>query len=175
MLQKIDKALARSENFINGSLMLLGVIVLTVNVLMRYIFHMASTWVEEALRYSIIWVTFFGSSQCAKNGLHVGIDIFAQSLPETGKRIVTALGQFIAGILCGFCTYAGYFLTTLVMSTMQKSPAILLPMWLIYLSVPLGFALMTIRFFVAGVAALQRKSSGTLTTDKEGNVDLSRL
>ena len=124
MLQKIDKALARSENFINGSLMLLGVIVLTVNVLMRYIFHMASTWVEEALRYSIIWVTFFGSSQCAKNGLHVGIDIFAQSLPETGKRIVTALGQFIAGILCGFCTYAGYFLTTLVMSTMQKSPAI---------------------------------------------------
>lgn len=175
MLKKIDSVLSKGENAINGTLMLLGVVVLFINVLMRYIFHMASSWVEEALRYAIIWVTFFGGSQCAKNGLHVGIDILAQSLPENFKRFVMALDQFIASILCGFCTYAGYQLTGLVLTTMQKSPAILLPMWLVYISLPLGCALMTIRFFVAGIVVLQNKNSGTLTTDEQGNIDMSRL
>ncbi|MEA5058812.1 hypothetical protein SDC9_140335 [bioreactor metagenome] len=175
MLERMDTYLSRFENAINGGLMLAGVVVLFINVMMRYLFHAASTWVEEALRYAIIWVTFFGGSQCAKNGTHVGIDLLTQSLPETGKRILSATGQFIAGVLNAFCTYAGIQMTKLVLDTAQKSPAILMPMWIVYIAIPLGCGLMTIRFFVAGLNILRHNGPGSLIADEEGHVDMSRL
>ena len=80
MLNKIDKVLTHVENAITGSLFIASLLVLGWNIIMRKVFHNASTWAEEAIRYAIIWVTFVGSSQCAKSGNHVGIDILVEAL-----------------------------------------------------------------------------------------------
>ena len=58
---------------------------------------------------------------------------------------------------------------------MQRSPAMLLPMWIVYISIPLGCLLMTIRFTVAGVRTLSDKSGGSLLTDESGNIDMNKL
>lgn len=82
MLNKLEKGLTHAENAVNGFLILAGVLVLFVNIIARAVFHNASSWAEEAIRYAIIWVTFFGGSQCAKAGNHVGIDLVIQVLPQ---------------------------------------------------------------------------------------------
>lgn len=58
MLNKLEKGLTHAENAVNGFLILAGVLVLFVNIIARAVFHNASSWAEEAIRYSIIWVTF---------------------------------------------------------------------------------------------------------------------
>ena len=175
MLKTIDKYLTHAENLINGFLILAGVLVLFVNVIARGVFHAASSWAEEAIRYSIIWVTFFGGSQCAKMGNHVGIDLVIQLMPKKAQKYFNAIGQFIAAIFCAACIYAGWQATNLVLGTMQRSPAMLLPMWIVYISIPLGCLLMTIRFTVAGVRTLSDKSGGSLLTDESGNIDMNKL
>lgn len=87
MLNKLEKGLTHAENAVNGFLILAGVLVLFVNIIARAVFHNASSWAEEAIRYSIIWVTFFGGSQCAKAGNHVGIDLVIQVLPQNIQHI----------------------------------------------------------------------------------------
>ena len=94
MLNKIDKVLTHVEHAITGSLFIASLLVLGWNIILRKVFHNASTWAEEAIRYAIIWVTFVGSSQCAKSGKHVGIDILVEALPK-GMR--TAEFREIAG------------------------------------------------------------------------------
>lgn len=177
-MKHLDKYLSKFENGVNGSLMLFCVTVLFWNVCMRFFFHAASSWAEEALRYAIIWVTFFGGSQCAKTGLHVGIDILPQSLPVRSRRWLVALNMLIAAICNMFCTYAAFKLTEMVMKTNQLSPAMQMPMWIVYLSAIIGCGLMSIRFLVQMYNAIVHGVGGdnsALIEDQDGNVDISRL
>lgn len=51
----------------------------------------------------------------------------------------------------------------------------LMPMWIVYISVPLGCLLMAIRFLVAGINYLRNTNNSSLILDEEGNVDLNKL
>lgn len=175
MLTKIGRVLDFVENLINGTLMSACIVVLFINVFARYLFSAASSWAEEAIRYAVIWVTFLGCSQCAKAGTHVGIDIVIQLMPQRFHRYFNALAQFLAAAFCAVATYAGWQATMLLQTTGQRSPAILMPMSIVYFAIPLGFALTCIRFLVAGVGALRDQGGGSLITDEKGNVDMSRM
>lgn len=98
-----------------------------------------------------------------------------QVLPQNIQHIFYALSQFVAAIFCGFCTWAGWEATQLVIQTSQKSIAMLMPMWIVYISVPLGCLLMAIRFLVAGINYLRNTNNSSLILDEEGNVDLNKL
>ena len=176
MLKKIDLWLTRIENFITGSLFISSLLVLAWNIFMRKVFHNASTWAEEAIRYAIIWVTFIGSSQCAKAGSHVGIDIVVEMLPANWRKYVNALSSFLAAAFCLFCAYYGVALTQMVLVNNRVSSAMQMPMWILYISIPLGFGLTAIRFVLIGIEKLKdhgSKVSGL--TDESGNLDISKM
>ncbi len=174
MLKKIDKFLFLFEGYLPGILLLASTIVLFVNVFLRYIFSSSTTWAEEAIRYAIIWVTFVGCSICARKGSHVGIDLFAQAIPPAGKKIVLALGQFISAIFMAFSTVFGWQMFLLMVETGQKSAAMLLPMSIVYFSMPLGFGLTTIQFAISGVKCL-RNNPDEAKPQNADEIDLSRL
>ena len=129
MLNKIDKVLTHVENAITGSLFIASLLVLGWNIIMRKVFHNASTWAEEAIRYAIIWVTFVGSSQCAKSGNHVGIDILVEALPKGCRKYVYAFSSLLACGFCVFCAWYGWSLTDMVITNNRVSAAMEMPMW----------------------------------------------
>jgi C4-dicarboxylate transporter DctQ subunit len=172
----VDKVLSFVECQVPGILLLISVIVLFVNVLLRYFFHAATSWAEEAIRYVIIWITFVGSSLCAKKASHVGIDIFVELLPSKGKKFLLVFAQIIPALFTVFCTVFSWQIFLMVLRTNQRSPAMLMPMAIVYFAMPLGFFLTTIRFLQNSVRIL-KTPAGELkeqaqTTDK---IDLSRL
>ena len=175
MWKKIDTILSGFEGYLTGFLLLASTLVLFVNVFLRYVFHSSTTWAEEAIRYAIIWVTFVGSSICARKGSHVGIDLFAQVMPPIGKKIVLALGQIISAIFMGFCTIYGWQMFMLMMSTGQKSPAMLMPMAIVYFAMPLGFLLTTVQFIAAAVRAIRSTPEEEEGPQAADEIDLSRL
>lgn len=174
MWNKIDKVLFGFEGYLTGLLLLGSTLLLFVNVFLRYVFHSSTTWAEEAIRYAIIWVTFIGSSICARRGSHVGIDIFAQLMPPLGRKIVLAAGQFISAAFMLFSTFYGWQMFALVSNTGQRSPALLMPMAIVYFSMPLGFMLSALQFIASGVRIL--KEPGNLEGPQNMETfDLSRL
>ncbi|KUO51827.1 MAG: hypothetical protein APF76_02750 [Desulfitibacter sp. BRH_c19] len=174
-MSKLDKVLTSIEENINGALLLSATIVLFVNVVLRYVFKNSTTWAEEAIRYAIVWVTFFGGSLCARKRMHVGIDIFVQMAPPLAKKILMACAQLSAALFTALITYFGIVSTQLVIETAQKSPAMLMPMWIVYIAMPLGSALMTIRFVATAIAILKGKSFGVEMVREDGSVDILRL
>ena len=175
-MKKVDKVLSAAENTLTGVLMLATVIILFVNVIMRYCFSAASSWAEEVIRYAIIWVTFVGGSQCVKSGTHVGVDLVLMSLPKKAKPFFYGLAQLLAGAFTAFCTVGGFQLFQMVLKTHQLSPARVMPMWIVYASLFIGNGLMTIRFIIAGITQMMGKgTAASAITDDEGNLDMSKM
>ena len=104
------------------------------------------TWAQELTIYLFVWMAKFGAAYGVRTGIHVGVDVLITRLsPQRRKPIV------LFGLLCGalFTFIIGTLGATFVWEiahTEQVSADLELPMWLVYLAVPLGSYLMCFRF-----------------------------
>ena len=173
-MSKLEKVITFIEENLNALLLFSTTIVLFVNVIARYFFANASTWAEEAIRYAVIWVTFFGGSICAKDKMHIGIDIFVQMTSPGVRKVLLALAQVISASFTALLAYYGFQSFQLIIATGQRSPAMMMPMWLVYLAMPLGGIFMSIRFLQTAYAILTDKATGQEEIT-DGTIDISRL
>ena len=63
--------LERLEKFFLGGCMLFTTLLLFVNVMLRYFFHSGIFWVEETLRYLMVWIIFIGIVSCVRDDSHI--------------------------------------------------------------------------------------------------------
>ncbi len=169
-MKKTNKIFSLFEESLIAFLLFGATILLFVNVVLRYVFSSSPTWAEEVIRYTMIWITFIGGSVCVRNYLHVGIDIFVVNAPSTVKKTLTVLSELASSLFCFIITYYGYENTMLVIDTSQKSPALYMPMWIVYIAMPLGTFLMAIRFAVNA----WKTATGRIDDDND-KLDMSTL
>lgn len=171
MGNKLINLLNKFEEWVNGAILLGATGILFVNVILRYIFHNSTSWAEEAIRYIIIWVTFFGGSICARQGDHVGIELFTSMTPPAVQKALKILADLLSIIFLILLTYYGWLAMRTVIITDQRSPAMLMPMWIVYLALPLGSAFMAFRFICI---LIQRFKDKEQQANKE-EIDLTKL
>lgn len=147
-MKTLNKVLNIFEDGLIATLLFSATILLFANVILRKYFNSSTTWAEEAIRYAMIWITFIGGSVCARNYLHVGIDLVAENSTPKVKKILTAIAEILSAIFSFILAYFGYENTMLVFETSQLSPALRMPMWIVYVSIPIGCTIMAIRFIV---------------------------
>lgn len=104
------------------------------------------TWAQELCIYLFIWMAKFGAAYGVRTGIHVGVDLLLNYLPARPRY-----GMIVFGLLCGalFTAIVGGLGANFVWHmahTEQTSPDLELPMWIVYLAVPLGSWLMCFRF-----------------------------
>lgn len=141
----MDSVLKKIEQYLIGGLLLVITFILFINVVLR-IFGLSFEWAEEVARYGIVWVTFIGSSVCIYKGAHIGVDAIAMILPEKGKKILSLIIYIIAIIFTVVFTQQSFYITMRVIETKQVSSTLKLPMTYVYVAMPIGGILMTIRY-----------------------------
>jgi C4-dicarboxylate transporter DctQ subunit len=93
-----------------------------------------------------IWMAKFGAAYGVRTGIHVGVDVLINSLPNRTRRAYVLFG-LLAGAL--FTIVVGTLGANYVWSighTDQVSADLELPLWIVYLCIPLGSYLMCFRF-----------------------------
>ena len=65
--------------------------------------------------------------------------------------MVTRTGFAVSSAACAVLAWYGIGLVQKMMAFRQLSPSLEIPMWWIYLALPIGFTLMTVRFAQAAV------------------------
>lgn len=120
---------------------LLAVMVADVlwGVFTRYAIGYQSSWTDELARFLMIWVGMLGAAYASGKNMHIAIDLLPQYLNDKNKRrldifisatvILFVLGVFIIG--GSRYVYISYTLG-------QTSPAIKLPMGLVYSVFPVS-------------------------------------
>lgn len=146
MVDTVFKYIRKAELLVCSVVFMSSLVVLFANVFTRSFGLGAITWGEEFMRYAIIWVTFFGCALCAEDDLHVGIDIFIQMSPLWLRKVLKIFGMACATFFCAYMVEFSFRNTMLLMTTGQKTPIMLLPMWIVYISMPIGMFFTTLRF-----------------------------
>ena len=147
MLKKVMKGIRKAELTIAGVLLGSALVVLTLNVIFRRVPALpALNWAEEYMRYCSIWITFLGMAVCAEDDSHVGVYIVYQMVPLKAKKILKALCMLAACIFCAFFFYACMKYVMMAFKNMQRSAVMQVPLWIIYIVLPLGAALSTLQY-----------------------------
>jgi C4-dicarboxylate transporter DctQ subunit len=114
--------------------------------------HINMTWAQELTIYLFVWMAKFGAAYGVRTGIHVGVDVLINQM-----QAKTRVGFILFGLM------AGAFFTAVVGSlgarfvwemyhTEQTSADLEVPMWIVYLCVPLGSYLMSFRFLQVAVS-----------------------
>jgi len=104
------------------------------------------TWAQELAIFMVVWMAKFGAAYGVRTGIHVGVDILVNSLPPPQRRAVTLLALFAGALFTAVIGTLGAALVLHIAEMGQTSAVLEIPMWVVYLAVPLGSYLMCFRF-----------------------------
>lgn len=142
MIEWIDKHL---EATIGGGLLACVVLLITLQVVMRYVFQNALSWSEELTLWCFIWFIWIGISYAFKERKHVKVSLFQDLLPKKFKRhLEVGIDISVVAFLL-LMTYQSYKLISLPYVISQTSVVLNLPIPFLYASAPVGSLLSVFR------------------------------
>ena len=108
------------------------------------------TWAQELTIYMFVWMAKFGAAYGVRTGIHVGVDVLINRLSETKRRPIIIFSLLAGAFFTGVVGTLGAVFVWEIAHTDQVSADLELPMWIVYLAVPLGSYLMCFRFLQVG-------------------------
>jgi C4-dicarboxylate transporter DctQ subunit len=127
----------------------LGALALAAHrILTRYLFTgWAVTWSDEVLVYGLIGATFIAGSLLAEEDGHVRADLVLRLLSPGGQRAVEIVNCTLAVVFCALLVWFGFEVARDAWQLGERSlTPLAFPMWIYYGCLPLGAALMTLRY-----------------------------
>ncbi|KJS23062.1 MAG: hypothetical protein VR72_02450 [Clostridiaceae bacterium BRH_c20a] len=138
--------LDKFEDYSVTALYLVMVVVIFLQVFFRFVIKASLPWSEELARYIMAWAVFIGASIAAKEGAHIGIDSIVSRLPKKVEQYIRTFAMALSFLFSVVLVYLAVLVIQFLMKTGQKTPAMMIPMWIAYFSVLFGSVLMSIRF-----------------------------
>jgi C4-dicarboxylate transporter, DctQ subunit len=116
----------------------------------RYISNdLALVWGEELSIYMIVWAAFLTASALIRDDGHVRADLILRMLRPQHQRWLEVVNCSLALVFCSGLTWYGWLVTEDAWLLGERSNTVLsFPMWLYYACVPVGAALMVMRYVI---------------------------
>jgi TRAP-type C4-dicarboxylate transport system permease small subunit len=138
------------------------IIAVLLQIAGRYLFDFAIDWTAETATFAQIWMILLAGGLAMRDNLHVSVDALTSRLPVSALRVLIVvvtlpclwfLSQAIAGSLA-----------LIDIGRIQSSPVLRLPMWIPYLSLPVGLGYFGLEFLLAMVTRWQDPAAGRSIT-----------
>jgi TRAP-type C4-dicarboxylate transport system permease small subunit len=126
------------------SFMALGVL---LQVLGRYLFNYSIDWATETATFAQIWMVLLAAGLAMRRRLHVGVDVLVQAFPPVLQRLIILLTSALCLWFLWVAIQGSFRLISI--GFIQTSPALAMPMWLPYLSLPVGLCYFAFEFLLA--------------------------
>ncbi|WP_246735758.1 TRAP transporter small permease [Agrobacterium sp. a22-2] len=125
-------------------------------------------WAQELCIILFVWMAKFGAAYGVRTGIHVGIDVIINMLEPKSRARMVLFGLLAGALFTGIIASLGGNFVFHMYHTSAISPDLELPMWLVYLAIPLGSGLMCFRFLQV---AWSFWHTGELPHHDHGHVD----
>lgn len=146
MIDRLDRWLARTESACIAAGTGVAAALATVQVVLRYAFGMGIYWAEEVVVYCIIWTAFIAASAAIRSNDHLSVEIIRMFAPARLAATADRLASIIGAAAGLSLMVLGAQLVRSAYEFEQQSSALEMPMWLVYLIIPISGALMALRF-----------------------------
>jgi len=119
--------------------------IMFIQVVARRVFSHSLTWSEELARYLFLWLIYLAISYGAKIMKHIKIEAFLAVFPKKLRPCIIILGDILFFVFAVFIIYTSFVWVQRQIKLGQLSPALHVPMWVIYAAPFTGFTLTAIR------------------------------
>lgn len=144
-MNKLYEIFCKVQNAIISAILIVMVGVVFLATICRYFQLAVLSWPDELTRYLLIWLVFIGCGAASKNDTHFKITFLVDKAPYRIKLLMMIIKIMATNLLYLLLIIFSVDLIGKLIRMNQFSPALHLPMWLVYLAVPVGCALMLVQ------------------------------
>jgi C4-dicarboxylate transporter DctQ subunit len=161
MISRIGRGLNRVEEYVLFLMVLQMGISVFIQVVMRYLFQSAITWLDELVHIEVVFLTFFGASLCVKYGAHISVDVLKKSVRrEPYRSVIDALNHLVMAAYASMVVCFGMKLISAMTVTTHYTPTLRIPKHYLYFVVCVGLALIGVRSLLGVYRALRTPRVG---------------
>lgn len=102
------KILSNFSWFISLISLASGIIIIIIQVFLRYVFGFSLPWAEELARYCMIYIGMIGSALTLRESSHPSIDFIKKILTHKGTYILDLISQMATLFFAGVIIWGGY-------------------------------------------------------------------
>lgn len=130
--------------------------------LQDWLLSFSMAWAQELCIIMFVWMAKFGAAYGVRTGIHVGVDVMINRLPDEKRKWFISFGLLAGAVFTGIISYLGYHfvmenglryasLSYFGIDTGEHfegpvTPDLEWPTWIVYSAIPLGSGLMCFRF-----------------------------
>lgn len=159
----VDGVTAGLAHF-SGALLALVVVLVNVEIVMRYLFNSSTLISDEYSGYLFVWMSLFGFGYALTTGQFLRVEAFVERLRGRRRDVLELFGAVAGVIVSMVLTYAcaRTFRTSFLFGTRSIQPSAT-PLWIPQLAMPLGMAwlvVLYVRVAIERLRALRRGEAG---------------
>ncbi|MGM8214926.1 TRAP transporter small permease [Bacillaceae bacterium W0354] len=145
-LNIVDKTILKIEEFILSSAVIVIFIMVCGNVLSRQLFGPSISFHSEVAKFAIVIATFMGISYAARKGRHISMSAIYDTVPFVIRKAMAIIIPLGTSVALFFLAYISYDFVNGVYESGRTTTALQLPIYLMYMFVPLGFIMGGIQY-----------------------------
>ncbi len=149
------------EGWVLGAVMILISFGYGANVLIREAlpsFAPNLAWIEEVCLIGLAWMVFLGLAMGLEQGRQIAMTSALMRMGDALRKWVKLAVNVLGTAFSLYLTKIGYDITLFVVNSGQTSPTLGISMACLYAAMPIGFALLTMRYALEVVTDADRHS-----------------
>lgn len=140
-MKKIFFILDSITEFVSDIVIIALIIIAALQIFFRYVIGHALSWTEEVSLMLFLWLAYFGMVTAMRKEAHLRVDAFIMVLPKRVQHWLHLAALLGAVIGCTFITWVSFETVLKIMSRGQTAISVDLPIWTVWLAIPICFAL----------------------------------
>lgn len=134
--------LCNFDLILSGFFLCITVLVVIVNVALRYLFQGGIFWAEEVATTSFIWSVFVGSAAAYRYKMHIGIDLVSKLGPPAWRCFIAVLIDIMMLVINGYIVYLSIIFINA--NSLKRTPVLDIPALYVNSALTVGFSLMVL-------------------------------
>lgn len=157
-MSKWRERYAAFEDYLSGSLIVIGVGLIFYGVVSRYVLNNPKAWVDEISTYFVVWGTLIGTAVALREGHHIQVDILYDRVSPRVRKAFNLFSNGLGVLFCVFFIFFGGKLLAMYLETQQQSTDTGIYLWIVYMVIPFSGLMLGYRFLDSLLASLKKEA-----------------
>lgn len=158
-MSKVRTFLDNLEENVLLFILFAAVVLIFMQVVMRYVFSNSISWSEELGRYLFIWLTWLSTGYAVRKKRHLRIEVIMDFFGERGKTIIDIITMIVWSGFTVFLINQSWQVTSMVWRRGQLSAALEIYTAFAYAAIPVGATIMLLRLIDEIVRSVRKLGS----------------
>jgi TRAP-type C4-dicarboxylate transport system permease small subunit len=130
------------------------------DTVMRYFFARPTEWSVELNEVFLVFITLFAGAELVKRDQHIQMDLLYNQLPGGPQKGVRILIYLVGFLICAGLFWLGVQATiSTYIGKVYAAGAFRLPLWVLYVMIPIGMGFMFLEYLARLLSELKRKGT----------------